>query len=444
MTPNSPTATSTANPISNTSPSPPLSRSHPLLGSYPLSLLHSRMSHAHAPHSLPSTSTSGFTLHLGALGKGKSCPAELRCPRHLIVPFSATYYDLEDPNSSTGTASRKGAAQTPWVGTVDLEKHYFDSYSKSSPVPNDHPPPPHPGYLVAPVGQLQVLVRTPTQALKVFLVPYDLRNLPVGGRLLARERTYVQSTSGNGRESLRYAFQLQFTCAAHTDVQEKKVRDSSTTRRRKGASESGSASTASSRCPTPTLPGLPLPGVDTYRGKAFYVSKSLKVVFTSSPPEKDELQRTERTDELVLPSEELEGTRGRVIGFSPGSLGRRMDDWEMVRRKWMARKEVEEAQLAPLLFLSNSINSPSPLTSPTKPISPLPILSPLPRLPTILARSPARPSTPIRTAPPQLPSVKTPNAQRYHRQGSRRGSGSMEERELSEKLRAMGMKVGAE
>ena len=327
---------------STTSPSPPLSRSHPLLGSYPLSLIHSRMSHAHAPHSVPSNSTSGFALHLGALGKGKSCLPELRCPQHLVVPFAATYYDLEDPSGHTG--QRTGAAQTPWVGTVDLEKHYFDSYSSALSL-DDPSPPSYPGYRVAPLGQLQILIKTPTQAIKVFLVPYDLRTLPIRGRLLARERTYVQSPAGNGRESLRYAFQLQFTCLPAAESLTRPIRDSSTTRRRKGGM--GSDSSTSSRCPTPTISyRQPRPGKSDLGGKAFYVSKSVKVVFTSSVSEGDEVIRTERTDEVVLPSEETEGTRGRVVGFSPGSMGRRADDWELVRRKWSARKEVEQAQLA--------------------------------------------------------------------------------------------------
>ncbi|CAD6567512.1 MAG: hypothetical protein TREMPRED_003683 [Tremellales sp. Tagirdzhanova-0007] len=299
------------------------------------------MSHAHAPHSVPSDSTSGFTLHLGALGKGKSCLPELRCPPHLVVPFAATYYDLEDPTGNTG--QRTGAAQTPWVGTVDLEKHYFDSYSNALSL-GQSPPPSYPGYRVAPLGQLQMLIKTPTQAIKVFLVPYDLRTLPIRGRSLAGERTYVQSHAGNGRESLRYAFQLQFTCLAAAETPKRPGRDSSTTRRRKGGM--GSDSSSSSRCPTPTINGQPLNGTSDLGGKAFYVSKSVKVVFTSSVSERDEVIRTERTDEIVLPSEEIEGTRGRVVGFSPGDVGRRADDWDLVRRKWSARKEVEQVKLA--------------------------------------------------------------------------------------------------
>ena len=474
-----PTSNNTTTSTSN--PSPPLSRSHPLLGSYPLSLLHSRMSHAHAPHSLPSTATSGFALHLGSLGKGKSCPPELRCPRHLVLPFMATYYDLEDLSKGYhhGGGVGKGAAQTPWVGTIDIEQHYFRSYSSSSSSnassssystttttfnshhgTNSQPEPPcHPGYRVSPVGQLQILIKTPSQAIKVFLIPYDLRHLPLGGRLLARERTYVQSLhqSGHRGESLRYAFQLQFICVASNvgdSVQKRIVRDSSTTRRRKGMSESES-DPSSSRCSTPTPTDSSYSSRNHHNsvtktndldGKAYYVSKSIKVIFTSSSLEKDEVFRIERTDEVVLPSEDIGGTRGRVIGFSPGSMGKRMDDWEMVRRKWMARKELEEIQIQQeeQNQQQHQRHVLSPQHSPAKSISPLPVLSPLPRLLVSKQWSVSRPTTPTQAGSPQLPSVKTPNAQRYHRSNARRGSGSIQERELSEKLRAMNISAGME
>ena len=454
-----PSSNASATPSSTASPTSPLSRSHPLLGSYPLSLLHSRMSHAHAPHSLPSTSASGFTLHIGALGRGKSCTPDLRCPRHLVIPFAATYYDLED---GSGSGRRQGAAQTPWVGTVDLEAHLFASYA--SPSMGGPMPPFFPGYRVAPVGQLQILVKTPTQAVKVFLVPYDLRNLPVGGRLLARERSYVQASTATGcssvtgKESLRFAFQLQFTCVATSfEPAESRSRDSSTTRRRRARSDASSAS--SSRCPTPTMAKSRLATQSTLGKKAFYLAKSLRVVFITSPPEKDQGMRVERKDEVVLPSvgQIKEGTRGRVVGFSPGSTSIRAEDWEMVRRKWMARKDMAERQVGDIQAPSQSESyleyklpdgrgSPeSPLaSSPLESPSPVSILSPLPILSSISARPPSRPSTPTRTVSPQPPSIKTPHAQRYQRQKLRRGSGSMEERELSERLLAVRLKPKAE
>jgi len=446
-------------------PSPPLSRSHPLLGSYPLSLLHSRMSHAHKPHSLSCTPNNGFSVHLGALGKGRSCPPELRCPGHEILPLAATYYDLED-------GGRK--SQTPWVGTVDLEQHYYGKYttdhSDDAALQVSLAPPDYPGYRVAPVGQLQILVKTPKSAIKVFLVPYDLRSLAPGGRLLARERTYVQASAastaasssasptsikpaGGTKEKLRYSFQLQFICLPrqHAAVPS---RESSTTRRprHRDAPSPGEEVTSAKRVKySPAV----------LSNNDYYVSRQIKVIFTSTPPEKDEVVRTERTDEVVLPSTQAGGVlRGRTPTSSPAHsmsyLGTsspmsHKEDWEVVRRKWLARREVEAASLdlpldtipteqlrpstPPVSLLSSQVISPpNTRTRPSSPspASPLPLLAPLALMPLKSGR--ISPSL-------QSPSVKTPPPFRYpSRQRLRRGSGSLDERELSERLREMDVK----
>ncbi|GFZ45136.1 hypothetical protein JCM24511_02862 [Saitozyma sp. JCM 24511] len=573
------------------------------------------MSHAHPPHSLPSTSTSAFTLVLGAIGKGRTCPHDLRCPPHIQIPFSATYYDLEHASArGTSTASPgRGAAQTPWTATIDLESHYFDAYA-TSPVTTTSastfqpgssfppsggpagtggpeglgghgrhgghgvsvtpdrpaPPPPHPGYRVAPVGQLQLLVKSPSSAVKVFLVPYDLRDLAVGGRLLARERTWVEtaptptptpteatstapsalntstglaasisppltpsSTPISRRESLRYAVQLQFICVESDEPPSSSasapMRESATTRHRAVSASlprtsphpKHSVSEGQTDGPTPTR-------------KAYYVSKSIKVIFASNPPEKDEITRTERADELVPPStphhpaavRPSEGTTKRLVkGSSPSSVGR-AGEWDLLRKKWEARQQVqatlgssgtihpaptsgthptEAATPTPTPIptsTANSTSTPTPTSTansaaasptpspapppglgysfnrlpipPVSPVSsplsapiPLPLLSPAAKfaqgltLPTIESRDTSRSSSPgpssngvvtgssagtngsngfpTRTASPQPPSIRVPVAQRYTRTKLRRGSGSIEERELSEKLRAMRM-----
>ena len=497
----------------STDPSPPLSRSHPLLGSYPLSLLHSRMSHAHTPHSILPSSTSGFSLHIGSLGRGRHCPPELRCPAHVTIPFRATYYDLEDGGRTT---------QTPWVGTVDLEEHYFTTYAQDVPAPSNGltmtsqpspaaplPPPAYPGYKVAPLGQLQILIKTPNQAVKVFLIPYDLRNLPIGGRLLARERTFVQSqsttTRGNDvpssptpsrssptratRERLRYSFQLQFICAPRTDdiPSSTRSRESSTTRRLRTrppinpdlspsapqpASKTTSTTKSSTRMTEPPI------------AKDYYISKTIKVIFTSTPPEKDEMGRTERTDEMVLPQSDQ---RGRMNGSSPGwtsksefasgSFGngggngnnsRKREDWDVVTRKWQARRQIDAqafdieiirpispiptpSPTPPISLLSSQVASPPGVLTPLAPLSlslspspagggppTLPILSPRPRYQTLVEP----PTTPTRIVSPQPSSIKTPIPRRYPtRQKLRRGSGSYDERELSEKLRGFELRI---
>ena len=106
-----------------------LSTSHSLAGSYTLSLLSSRMSHAHKGHSLDSA----FTLQIGATGFNicnngggngkKTLDPKLKSPPHVRVPFEARWYDLE---GGPGGA----AVGTPWVGCVDLEGYYRHQYQQ--------------------------------------------------------------------------------------------------------------------------------------------------------------------------------------------------------------------------------------------------------------------------------------------------------------------------
>lgn len=481
-------------PSHSTTPSPPLSRSHPLLGSYQLSLLHSRMSHAHQPHSISSDSTSGFTLHLNALGTGKTCPPELRNQPPLTVPFSATYYDLEKPGEpsspSSYTGRRQGASQTPWVGNVDFEQYFFHQYaSDPQEVPMsykglDKAPPSYPGLKVAPVGQLQIIIKTATSPIKAFLVPYDLRAVPIGGRLLARESSYVQlsdcqdcnpitpttptkspnlSTSPNhsGRkESLRYAFQLQFICMAAPQSDGTDANAASTSRR--------TSLTKTMRCE----------GADT-ASKDYYLSKSLKLVFTSSPPEKDDILNVNRMDEVVPPPDQstslpaggdtkTPSRKKRMSGlpsFSPGSAGTsRAGEWEMLRRKWLARREIRlkegQGHEGPWGISPSTAHDVHHLSDPTSPSvnrdrdrdgswddMPIP------------QRPPSRSTTPTPqpfTLPdrissaggsaiggtPSTPSKPRPHSPRFARRKLRRGS--QEERELSAKLRMMEMGSEAE
>ncbi|RXK35748.1 hypothetical protein M231_06989 [Tremella mesenterica] len=506
---------------SNQTPSPPLSlsRSHPLAGSFPLSLLHSRMSLAQ-PHS----PDGGFTLHIGSLGKGRGCPPELRGPEHIKIPFSATYYDLEE----------KGRG-TPWVANVDLEQYYFTTYTipsnsssynsqvnaLTSPIPKptstlypstimtppldshtSHQPhrtvmtpvhhftpptrypthqtgimtppmdsthldigrhlsgvvkekkgkiPDYPGYRVAPVGQLQILVKSSKAAIKVFLIPYDLRGIPIGGRLLARERTYVSSPSpafssspsssfpsrssgspGISGESLRYACQLQFVCLpSRSPSKHTSSRKSNHSSHSEGSEQADVTedSWITENGITPEISkAIPIRQSKHCKGcmkgkkeekeeeKSYYVSKNIKLVFTSSPPEKDEIVRVERMDEVVLPSPSLfsENTVGVAVwGSSPDSTPqakRRAEEWKLIQRRWEEDEEEEEV----LDFGRKSTVRQSPRKTdrtqgfhPTsRPVSPSPTIS--------------RPASPLLVRP----------------RGRR---GSTEDRELSERLRAITM-----
>ena len=408
------------------------------------------MSLAHQPHQVNPSSTSGFSLHIGSIGKGKSCPRELRCPGHEIVPFIATYYDLED-------GGRK--SQSPWVGTVDLEDHYYSKYSSDIPKVDlgkrkEKPVPPlYPGYRVAPVGQLQLVINPPDPAVKVFFLPYDLRDVPSGGRLLARERIFVQPRSVDpnlgssptsarlntaSREKLRYSVQLQFVCIPRPDSIVP-PRESSTTRRTRDQKAQSQLSASVTESSSPV--------------NDYYLARAIKVIFTSTPAEKDEMERSERTDEIIGATDPT-GYRGRTPTSSPiqsiNTLSRSTptrDDWDTVCKKWHARRAVEMAtfemepvqsdlprSVTPISLLSSQVLSPPTHSTalPSDSISPL--FTPLPILhapvPTFTEKNG------LRSSSPQPPSVRTPPIVRYpSRQKLRRGSGSLDERELSEKLR---------
>lgn len=352
------------------------------------------MSHAHTPHS----STSEFSLYIKAVGK--SCSPELRCPKPLDLGFGATYYDLEDPNTG-GSNSSPSPSQTPWVGTVELEEWYYDQYSSDL---DEHEPPIHPGYRVAPVGQLQMIVKNSTNAIKVFLVPYDLRQIPVGGRLLARERTFIHNSNaesttnddgsgspkGKKRESLRYAYQLQFICLPLSTQRS----ESSTTRQTSTQSNSSE--------------------------RAYYLSKSLRIVFTSTPPESDQETRIEREDEIVPPSDlkSIPGRRRSSLGQLQGKI---LEDWNLIRRKWYARRKMGDQSESALEIEEEEEEKEEEEE----------VLPPI--------RSPSRASTPVPQPfnVPNLPTKQTPPPPRIQRRQLRRTSA--EERELSEKLRKMAL-----
>jgi hypothetical protein len=449
------------------------------------------MSHAHAPHS----AGTGFSLYIKSIGQGRLCPAELRCPKALDIPFGATYYDLED-----GVG---GPSQTPWVGGVDLEEYFFEQYtstptSKSQingtlapqpkPTTGEREPPAHPGYQIAPVGQLQIIVKSPMNAIKAFLVPYDLRSLPFGGRLLARERTYVytpclQARIGEGeggspdvrgkqKESLRYAYQLQFTCLSSTtgngfsdsirQTKDRARRESSTTRR---------TSLPATRNDHNDINENEIGnGNGKNQGEAvYYLSRAIRVVFTSTPPEPDQQLRTERTNEIV-PCTHTSPVSGTGTGLGAGTSGpktqarrrsstgfqispsRTHEDWEIVRRKWIARRDrdISESAIEDDEEGSQSSRSSSPSKSTYRPSAPgdikeVPlILIPVSRPDIPPFNAPTRTLTPVpqpfnipddtpkaRAKPPQSP------RSRFRTRQFRRTS--TEERELSEKLRTMGL-----
>lgn len=142
------------------------------VGSYEESLLSGRMS------MMPSKPIM-FRAQIGVLGYG-NCKPSLKCPPHLNLTFPASFYDLPDDDA---------ALSTPYVGTVDMLGH---------------------PYRLPPKGQLQILIKNPNKAaIKLFLIPYDVTEMPKRTKTFLRQKSYAIQEEGNqGRQSLRCAIQL--------------------------------------------------------------------------------------------------------------------------------------------------------------------------------------------------------------------------------------------
>lgn len=374
-------------------------------------------------HSVQSTPQSGFSLHISAVGKGKACLPHLRSPAALDVPFSATYYDL--PSSIEGQGG-SGSTQTPWVGHVDLERRYFDEYSLYD-TPGAGPsrlPPMHPGLEVGAMGQLQILVKSTCAPVKVFIVPYDLRRVPAGGRLLIRERTVVEAKGDakGKRDFLRYAIQLQLSVICDSSLT--KVSNGRATIRARSVGRSPDSDAES----------------ETQR-PSYFLSRSLKVIFAAQPPEAGETMRTERHDEVVLPSSDRRDEQSAASR-----------NWSMLRQKWIARQEMQQAvthdstQVATQSLVAPDLLKPRATREASPPRfekSPIPRRAVLPHIPLLepiesadTSRVPSRSATPIQTVlGADLPMMTRDRSGRKRRQGS----SSIEDKELSEKLRALGL-----
>ncbi|KAL7750087.1 hypothetical protein RI367_004602 [Sorochytrium milnesiophthora] len=167
-----------------------------LVGSYEESLLLGRLS---TQPSKPIT----FLAALGVLGKGKCKKPSLRCPPHVSLAFPAYFYDLHQHSDTRWT---------PYVGVVDLEEGLVPASGK---VPRERGGSEGVvGYRVPPRGQLQVVIKNPNRtAVKVFLVPYDLSDMPPNTKTFLRQKAYaVSSAPAAGMRHLRFAVHLQFVC----------------------------------------------------------------------------------------------------------------------------------------------------------------------------------------------------------------------------------------
>ncbi|KAK6620140.1 hypothetical protein RUM44_006540 [Polyplax serrata] len=166
----------------------------PLLGSFEESVLNGRLE--------PVSTVQGFTAELGASGSF--------CPRHLCLPVTVFFYTLGDNDK----------VSAPYLGHINLGKK---------------------GYCVPRSGTIQVTLFNPLRTVvKMFVVVYDLTDMPPNSHTFLRQRTlYVpasqrESTYTDHKETpfdqedyhkyLRYLIHLRFVSGKtgriylHTDI----------------------------------------------------------------------------------------------------------------------------------------------------------------------------------------------------------------------------------
>ncbi|KYO21223.1 protein FAM214A isoform A [Alligator mississippiensis] len=127
------------------SSAPPIT-SLSLLGNFEESVLNYRLD--------PLGIVDGFTAEVGASG--------VFCPTHMTLPVEVSFYSVSDDN-----------APSPYMGVITLE-----SLGKR-------------GYRVPPSGTIQVTLFNPNKTVvKMFVVIYDLREMPANHQTFLRQRTF--------------------------------------------------------------------------------------------------------------------------------------------------------------------------------------------------------------------------------------------------------------
>ena len=200
-----------------------------MVGSFEESIIRGRMS---APASRPFE----FTAQIGVMGKG-NCPASLKCPAHVTIPFNAVYYSY---SSATNSRSISDDTPSPYVGTIEVRRKLKDvvlaSHQKTKTAGNtdhDQDQKIHVGgaYRVPQTGQLQIIIKSQNRtAVKLFLVPYDLAGIQPGMKSFVRQRIFstgpiIDSALGTTGSSskydpladkhiLRYLIHVKFCCPA--------------------------------------------------------------------------------------------------------------------------------------------------------------------------------------------------------------------------------------
>lgn len=216
-----------------------------MVGSFEESILRGRMS-------TPPSKPLDFVAQIGVMGKG-DCPASLKCPAHVSVPFPAVFYSYP---ASTGTRSVADDTPSPYVGTIDLDHNLKSVTLAAKKSKKDLPTKTVPAHIEGPKdfdaleaapdaklnvggayrvpqqGQLQIVIKNPNKtAVKLFLVPYSLEGMEAGTKTFVRQRSFSTGSiienalsAGNSaspiadplenKHILRYLIHLKFCCPA--------------------------------------------------------------------------------------------------------------------------------------------------------------------------------------------------------------------------------------
>lgn len=153
-----------------------------LLGNFEESVLNGRIE--------PIGVVEGFTAEIGAGGSF--------CPKHITLPVTAYFFQLSDDN-----------APSPYLGHINLE-----SLGKK-------------GYKIPTCGTVQVTLFNPNKTVvKMFVVMYDMSDMPANCQTFLRQRTVYMPADTNSTEPtfLRYLIHLRFASSRsgkiylHTDI----------------------------------------------------------------------------------------------------------------------------------------------------------------------------------------------------------------------------------
>ncbi|EPX74465.1 chromosome segregation protein [Schizosaccharomyces octosporus yFS286] len=133
-----------------------------------------------------------FVVDIGVISRCK-CLSSLVCPPHFKMRFWSAYYITDDSDF-----------QSPYVGQFYVSEYKTQKHRKRKTVY---------GYQIPQVGQLQLIIKSLDGILmKVFLIQYDLSDMPTESRASIRQTIYLDPFCDGAESSskhLKYGVHLQ-------------------------------------------------------------------------------------------------------------------------------------------------------------------------------------------------------------------------------------------